>query len=109
MTILRLILAILWPLGARAGDFISPELEKTKLAALALYTEANCPDLKGDLSAIARMDNGRVNPRDWGPGGRLNGLLEAELQSLFAERGSKHNRIFCLAMEAAHPTELKRR
>lgn len=97
-----------WPLDVLAEED-APEAKATKIAALALYTETCCPDLKADLSAIALESDRRVSVRDWEAGGRLRGLFKEELQTLLAEKGVTHNRIFCILMEATHRSALKHR
>jgi hypothetical protein len=101
--------ALIWPPVAWADDAITPETEKTKLAARALYAEASCPGLQSDLSAIALNGAPRMSAEDWRAGGRLHGRLEAELKKLVAENGSTHSEIFCLVMETTLRDALKRR
>ncbi|WP_424363561.1 hypothetical protein [Methylocystis parvus] len=100
--------AAFWPPDVFAEED-APEAKATKLAALALYTETCCPDLMADLSAIALEGDRRVSIRDWEPGGRMRGLFKEELQTLLAEKGVIHNRIFCIIMEATHRSALKHR
>ncbi|MBU3888920.1 hypothetical protein FM996_17840 [Methylosinus sporium] len=97
-----LIAYFLFTFPAVADSFSPDEKALTKMAATLAYGESRCPHLEGNTPSLALMATSRrVSPDDWRKGGRLRGLLEANIQLVKAEFDSTDDKIFCLGLEAA--------
>lgn len=97
-----LISCVFFVFPAVAETFSADEKALTKMAATLAYGESRCPHLEGNTPSLALMATSRrISPDDWRKGGRLRGLLEANIQLVKAEFDSTDDKMFCLALETA--------